>query len=126
MLYLNFFLLTKAEKEQDCSQQLNCIISRPVLQGDQKKKEILKLVYVQITLFFMSTFYVNGLKYILNRNLTTPCLFIINCYGVFMCLLDELLLPHMRKIDGMLNDNRKRLLSKLRLDHTFKVFSFKL
>ncbi|NXG79257.1 QSER1 protein, partial [Baryphthengus martii] len=33
---------------------------------------------------------------------------------------DELLLPHMRKIDGMLNDNRKRLLSKLRLDHTFK------
>ncbi|XP_042640780.1 glutamine and serine-rich protein 1 isoform X3 [Tyto alba] len=33
---------------------------------------------------------------------------------------DELLLPHMRKIDGMLNDNRKRLLSKLRMDHTFK------
>ncbi|KFM13926.1 Glutamine and serine-rich protein 1 [Aptenodytes forsteri] len=33
---------------------------------------------------------------------------------------DELLLPHMRKIDGMLNDNRKRLLSKLRLDHSFK------
>ncbi|XP_010147017.1 PREDICTED: glutamine and serine-rich protein 1 [Eurypyga helias] len=33
---------------------------------------------------------------------------------------DELLLPHMRKIDSMLNDNRKRLLSKLRLDHTFK------
>ncbi|NXA40623.1 QSER1 protein, partial [Eudromia elegans] len=33
---------------------------------------------------------------------------------------DELLLPHMRKIDGMLNDNRKRLLSKLRLDQTFK------
>ncbi|XP_075019344.1 glutamine and serine-rich protein 1 isoform X5 [Calonectris borealis] len=33
---------------------------------------------------------------------------------------DELLLPHMRKIDGMLNDNRRRLLSKLRLDHTFK------
>ncbi|NXN95737.1 QSER1 protein, partial [Rhinopomastus cyanomelas] len=33
---------------------------------------------------------------------------------------DELLLPHMRKIDGMLNDNRKRLLAKLRLDHTFK------
>uniref|UniRef100_A0A8C6N8N4 DUF4211 domain-containing protein n=1 Tax=Melopsittacus undulatus TaxID=13146 RepID=A0A8C6N8N4_MELUD len=36
---------------------------------------------------------------------------------------DELLLPHMRKIDGMLNDNRKRLLSKLRLDHTFKEFT---
>uniref|UniRef100_A0A672UH45 Glutamine and serine rich 1 n=1 Tax=Strigops habroptila TaxID=2489341 RepID=A0A672UH45_STRHB len=36
---------------------------------------------------------------------------------------DELLLPHMRKIDGMLNDNRKRLLSKLRLDHTFKISS---
>ncbi|XP_075019341.1 glutamine and serine-rich protein 1 isoform X2 [Calonectris borealis] len=36
---------------------------------------------------------------------------------------DELLLPHMRKIDGMLNDNRRRLLSKLRLDHTFKEFT---
>ncbi|KAM7164333.1 glutamine and serine-rich protein 1 isoform 2-T2 [Macrochelys suwanniensis] len=36
---------------------------------------------------------------------------------------DELLLPHMRKIDGMLNDNRKRLLSKLRLEHTFKEFT---
>uniref|UniRef100_A0A8D0H419 Glutamine and serine rich 1 n=1 Tax=Sphenodon punctatus TaxID=8508 RepID=A0A8D0H419_SPHPU len=34
---------------------------------------------------------------------------------------DELLLPHMRKIDGMLNDNRKRLLSKLRLEHKFKA-----
>nr|XP_014429386.1 glutamine and serine-rich protein 1 isoform X2 [Pelodiscus sinensis] len=34
---------------------------------------------------------------------------------------DELLLPHMKKIDGMLNDNRKRLLSKLHLEHTFKV-----
>uniref|UniRef100_A0A8C8RM24 Glutamine and serine rich 1 n=1 Tax=Pelusios castaneus TaxID=367368 RepID=A0A8C8RM24_9SAUR len=33
---------------------------------------------------------------------------------------DELLLPHMRKIDGMLNDNRKRLLSKLHLENTFK------
>ncbi|KFZ65988.1 Glutamine and serine-rich protein 1 [Antrostomus carolinensis] len=33
---------------------------------------------------------------------------------------DELLLPHMRKIDGMLDDNRKRLLSKLRLDRSFK------
>ncbi|XP_074853734.1 glutamine and serine-rich protein 1 isoform X2 [Carettochelys insculpta] len=33
---------------------------------------------------------------------------------------DELLLPHMRKIDGLLNDNRKRLLSKLRLEHMFK------
>ncbi|XP_013910136.1 PREDICTED: glutamine and serine-rich protein 1 [Thamnophis sirtalis] len=34
---------------------------------------------------------------------------------------DELLLPHMRKIDGMLNDNRKRLLSKLHLERPFKV-----
>uniref|UniRef100_A0A7M4FUX1 Glutamine and serine rich 1 n=1 Tax=Crocodylus porosus TaxID=8502 RepID=A0A7M4FUX1_CROPO len=33
---------------------------------------------------------------------------------------DELLLPHMRKIDGMLNDNRKRLLPKLHLEHTLK------
>ncbi|XP_053246295.1 glutamine and serine-rich protein 1 isoform X1 [Podarcis raffonei] len=34
---------------------------------------------------------------------------------------DELLLPHMRKIDGMLNDNRKRLLSKLSLERSLKA-----
>ncbi|XP_060118116.1 glutamine and serine-rich protein 1 [Heteronotia binoei] len=34
---------------------------------------------------------------------------------------DELLLPHMRKIDGMLNENRKRLLSKLHLERSFKA-----
>uniref|UniRef100_A0A2D4KYJ1 DUF4211 domain-containing protein n=1 Tax=Micrurus paraensis TaxID=1970185 RepID=A0A2D4KYJ1_9SAUR len=34
---------------------------------------------------------------------------------------DELLLPYMRKIDGMLNDNRKRLLSKLHIERPFKV-----
>nr|XP_060622512.1 glutamine and serine-rich protein 1 [Anolis sagrei ordinatus] len=34
---------------------------------------------------------------------------------------DELLLPHMRKIDGMLNDNRKTLLSKLHLERSFKA-----
>ncbi|XP_020651269.3 glutamine and serine-rich protein 1 isoform X1 [Pogona vitticeps] len=34
---------------------------------------------------------------------------------------DELLLPHMRKIDGMLNDSRKRLLSKLHLERSFKA-----
>uniref|UniRef100_A0A8D0DG52 Glutamine and serine rich 1 n=1 Tax=Salvator merianae TaxID=96440 RepID=A0A8D0DG52_SALMN len=34
---------------------------------------------------------------------------------------DELLLPHMKKIDGMLNDNRKRLLSRLRLERSFKA-----
>nr|XP_042131777.1 glutamine and serine-rich protein 1 isoform X2 [Peromyscus maniculatus bairdii] len=33
---------------------------------------------------------------------------------------DELLLPHMKKIDGMLNDNRKRLLGNLHLDQPFK------
>ncbi|XP_027693487.1 glutamine and serine-rich protein 1 isoform X1 [Vombatus ursinus] len=33
---------------------------------------------------------------------------------------DELLLPHMKKIDGMLNDNRRRLLLKLHLDHSLK------
>ncbi|TEA40988.1 hypothetical protein DBR06_SOUSAS9010012 [Sousa chinensis] len=35
---------------------------------------------------------------------------------------DELLLPHMKKIDSMLNDNRKRLLLNLHLDQSFKVF----
>ncbi|XP_054827354.1 glutamine and serine-rich protein 1 isoform X2 [Eublepharis macularius] len=34
---------------------------------------------------------------------------------------DELLLPHMRKIDAMLNENRKRLLSKLHLERSFKA-----
>ncbi|KAL7992209.1 hypothetical protein Chor_016465 [Crotalus horridus] len=34
---------------------------------------------------------------------------------------DELLLPHMRKIDGMLNDSRKRLLSKLHVERPFKA-----
>ncbi|XP_072475329.1 glutamine and serine-rich protein 1 [Notamacropus eugenii] len=33
---------------------------------------------------------------------------------------DELLLPHMKKIDGMLNDNRRRLLPKLHLDQSLK------
>lgn len=30
----------------------------------------------------------------------------------------------MKKIDGMLNDNRKRLLLNLHLDQSFKVFPF--
>uniref|UniRef100_A0A8C0T8Q6 DUF4211 domain-containing protein n=1 Tax=Canis lupus familiaris TaxID=9615 RepID=A0A8C0T8Q6_CANLF len=34
---------------------------------------------------------------------------------------DELLLPHMKKIDSMLNDNRKRLLLNLHLDQSFKT-----
>lgn len=79
----------------------------------------------QLLYFLLSTLYINGLNYRLNMNLVIVRLLIIDCCGVLMCLLDELLLPHMRKIDGMLNDNRKRLLSKLRLDHAFKVFSFK-
>ncbi|XP_072825848.1 glutamine and serine-rich protein 1 isoform X2 [Vicugna pacos] len=33
---------------------------------------------------------------------------------------DELLLPHMKKIDSLLNDNRKRLLLNLHLDQSFK------
>lgn len=33
---------------------------------------------------------------------------------------DELLLPHMKKIDSMLNDNRKRLLLNLHLEQSFK------
>ncbi|KAM8971703.1 glutamine and serine-rich protein 1 isoform 2-T2 [Sarcophilus harrisii] len=33
---------------------------------------------------------------------------------------DELLLPHMKKIDGMLNENRRRLLLKLHLDQSLK------
>ncbi|KAG7473696.1 hypothetical protein MATL_G00098630 [Megalops atlanticus] len=33
---------------------------------------------------------------------------------------DELLLPHMRKVEGMLTDNRRRLLPKLRMGQLFK------
>lgn len=46
-------------------------------------------------------------------------LFILLNYNM---VSDELLLPHMKKIDGMLNDNRKRLLLNLHLDQPFKVF----
>ncbi|XP_053553049.1 glutamine and serine-rich protein 1-like, partial [Bombina bombina] len=34
---------------------------------------------------------------------------------------DDVLLPHMRKIEGMLNDNRRRLLTKLQLNQPLKV-----
>ncbi|MBN3294100.1 QSER1 protein, partial [Polypterus senegalus] len=33
---------------------------------------------------------------------------------------DELLLPHMKKVDGMITDNRRRLLPKLRVGQSFK------
>ncbi|XP_077104558.1 glutamine and serine-rich protein 1 [Siphateles boraxobius] len=33
---------------------------------------------------------------------------------------DELLLPHMKKVDGMITDNRRRLLPKLRMGQIFK------
>lgn len=33
---------------------------------------------------------------------------------------DELLLPHMKRVDGMITDNRRRLLSKLRVGQVFK------
>lgn len=51
--------------------------------------------------------------------------FVLTVYPVtmnFYLVLDELLLPHMKKIDSMLNDNRKRLLVNLHLDQSFKVF----
>ena len=34
---------------------------------------------------------------------------------------DELLLPHMKRMDGMITDNRRRLLPKLRMGQLFKV-----
>ncbi|KAG8542338.1 hypothetical protein GDO81_026928 [Engystomops pustulosus] len=33
---------------------------------------------------------------------------------------DDVLLPHMRKIEGMLNENRRRLLAKLQMDQSLK------
>lgn len=38
------------------------------------------------------------------------------------CLVsDELLLPHMKRVDGMITDNRKRLLHKLHIGQVLKV-----
>lgn len=34
---------------------------------------------------------------------------------------DELLLPHMKRVDGMITDNRKRLLHKLHIEQVLKV-----
>ena len=34
---------------------------------------------------------------------------------------DELLLPHMKRVDGMITDNRKRLLHKLPIGQVLKV-----
>lgn len=34
---------------------------------------------------------------------------------------DELLLPHMKRVDGMITDNRKRLLHKLHIGQVLKV-----
>lgn len=36
-------------------------------------------------------------------------------------LADELLLPHMKRVDGMITDNRKRLLHKLHIGQVLKV-----
>ena len=38
------------------------------------------------------------------------------------CLVsDELLLPQMKRVDGMITDNRKRLLHKLHIEQVLKV-----
>lgn len=40
---------------------------------------------------------------------------------MFWLVLDELLLPHMKRVDGMITDNRKRLLHKLHIGQVLKV-----
>lgn len=53
----------------------------------------------------------------------------LGCYVVMVTYLvsDELLLPHMKRVDGMITDNRKRLLHKLHIGQVLKVGeSFKL
>lgn len=35
--------------------------------------------------------------------------------------VDELLLPHMKRVDGLITDNRKRLLHKLHIGQVLKV-----
>lgn len=46
----------------------------------------------------------------------------LSVWETFICLVsDELLLPHMKKVDGMITDNRKRLLHKLHIGHVLKV-----
>lgn len=39
----------------------------------------------------------------------------------FSSVADELLLPHMKRVDGMITDNRKRLLHKLHMEQVLKV-----
>lgn len=38
-----------------------------------------------------------------------------------LLFLDELLLPHMKRVDGLITDNRKRLLHKLHIGQVLKV-----
>lgn len=46
----------------------------------------------------------------------------ITANWLMLCpLSDELLLPHMKRVDGMITDNRRRLLPKLRMGQLFKV-----
>lgn len=41
---------------------------------------------------------------------------------LLICLVsDELLLPHMKRVDGLITDNRKRLLHKLHIGQVLKV-----
>lgn len=50
---------------------------------------------------------------------------IASIYDFITCLvLDELLLPHMKRVDGMITDNRKRLLHKLHIGQVLKVGAF--
>ncbi len=49
----------------------------------------------------------------------------LNFVNMLSCLvLDELLLPHMKRVDGMITDNRKRLLHKLHIGQVLKVGVF--
>lgn len=46
----------------------------------------------------------------------------LNSIDLLTCLVsDELLLPHMKRVDGMITDNRKRLLHKLHIGQVLKV-----
>lgn len=53
---------------------------------------------------------------------TLSCLLSTRTEALLTCLVsDELLLPHMKRVDGMITDNRKRLLHKLHIGQVLKV-----
>lgn len=54
-----------------------------------------------------------------NRSRRPELCVCVTCQPVLF--VDELLLPHMKRVDGLITDNRKRLLHKLHIGQVLKV-----